>query len=192
MRLAEASDRASLERMISIRALWMRARGLRGWEGWLANGQALAAQAGDPSWPLWVMLSGGRIVGQTTLLDGQRPSVCWTAPEKAELAISMHSTVTDPQHAGRGLGAAMASWALDHAARRPVRWVRRTVGPDERLVQLYQAQGWTVVRQTWHGEQPCWLLQCAAQRQPGLDGLVVEQPRTPGGHRSGSRAAAVR
>ena len=172
IRSAGPEDRDGIACLIRARAAWMRANGLRRWRGWEKSADALAGQAADPDWAVWVVACGTGVVGVTTL--DQTPALGWTAQEQAEPATFLQSTVTKPGHAG--LGMAVAFWALDHAARRGDCWVRRGVltdsdGGNRGLVRYYRRQGWRVVRAIEHPRKPgitVWSLARPAERQTWL------------------------
>ncbi|NUT49402.1 MAG: hypothetical protein HOV94_19150 [Saccharothrix sp.] len=182
MRPGRVTDRVEVAGMIRARAAWMREAGHRRWAGWDRNADELAAQLGDPRWPTWVLCDPAEgIVGLTTAAD-DTPLLGWSERERAEGAVFLQSTVTDPHCSGRGLGVLIAYWALDHAARQGRRWVRRgvlTAGDDNRgLLRYYRWQGWRVVRASRHPRRPevtVWSLQRPAEHQPELDRLVRRQ-----------------
>ncbi|GAA1315669.1 hypothetical protein [Saccharothrix xinjiangensis] len=186
IRQGRTADRDEVADMIRARAAWMRDRGYRRWTGWDRNAEELAVQLGDPRWPTWVLCDAeDGTVGITTAAQ-DTPLLGWSEHERAESAVFLQSTVTDPRHAGRGLGILIAFWALDHAARQGRDWVRRgvlTIGEDNRgLLRYYRSQGWRVVRAGAHPrrrEVTVWSLQRPAERQPNLDGVVIRQPTLP-------------
>jgi hypothetical protein len=110
----------------------------------------LAAQAADPSFPVWVMTgAGGAVVGCTSLYE-QSPPWFWTDAEQAEPAFFLATTVTDPALAGQRLGALMAWAVLDLAARTGRRWVRRGTTEAAPVRYYRDVQGWDVVREKEH------------------------------------------
>jgi len=143
MRRARAVDQEPIARMIHARSAWLRERGMPGWE---ASADALAAQAADPAMPVWVLTDDAQVIGCTSLFD-ESPAWFWTEEERAEPALFMATTVTDPRYAGQRIGCHLAWWVLDHAARTERTWVRRgTTEPG--LVRYYRdEQGWQVVRE---------------------------------------------
>lgn len=173
IRPARLADRESLAALVHARAAWMQEKGIRGGAGWARNAGELAEQAGDPAWPVWVLTAGtGEIVGRTTVGD-QSPEWCWTEQERSEPAIFLSTTVTHPSRAGEQLGYLIARWALDYAARRGMRWVRRGTGPDPGLVRYYcDVQGWHVVRSVERGDVTAWALTRRAELQPGLSQVL--------------------
>jgi hypothetical protein len=147
-RRATADDEKPVADMIVARSAWMRQTGVAGWEGWEAPAPALAGQATDPAFPVWVLTreGDGAVVGCTSVFD-ESPPWFWTEEERAKPAFFLASTVTDPACAGQRTGALIAWAMLDHAARTNREWVRRgTTEPG--LVRYYRdVQGWDVVRE---------------------------------------------
>lgn len=143
MRRADKDDVDAIAAMIRARSAWMRDRGQPAWED---AADDLAGQAADPDVPVWVLTGGGEAIGCTTLLD-QSPAWFWTEAERAEPALFMVSTVTDPRFAGQQLGCQLAWWVLDHAARTGRVWVRRGTFVPELVAYYRDVQGWQVVRQ---------------------------------------------
>jgi len=145
MRPADADDRPAVAELFRARSVWMRNRGLEGWQGWGASAEELAVQAGDPDsakvGPVWVLTHDDGIVGVTTLYE-QTPLWGWTDAERAEPAIFLATTCTDPAFAGKRLGCLIAWWALGHASERGFAWVRRGCGYEQLMRyyrELYQA-----------------------------------------------------
>jgi hypothetical protein len=137
MRPASAADQEPIAAMIRARSAWMRRRGIHGWDGWESSAEVLAAQAADPSFPVWVMTGAdGGIAGCTSLYE-QSPPWFWTEAEQAESAFFLATTVTDPALAGQRAGALMSWSVLDLAARTGRRWVRR--GTTEPALVAYHA-----------------------------------------------------
>lgn len=148
----------------------MRERGIHGWHGWESSAEVLAAQAGDPSFPVWVMTGAdGGIAGCTSVYE-QSPPWFWTVDEQAEPSFFLATTVTDPAFPGRRLGALMAWSVLDLAARTGREWVRRST-TEAGLVRYYRdVQGWDVVREKEHKG---FLVTGMARRAEPQDGLAV-------------------
>lgn len=171
MRPATVEDQAPIENMIRSRGRWMREQGVPGGGGWAANAAALAAQAADPAFPVWVLTdddSGTETVVGCTSLFEESPPWFWTEAERVEPAIFLASTVTDPAHTGRRLGCQIVWWALDHAARTGRTWVRRHA-TEPGLVRYYtQVQGWEVVRTLDKNGFTVTGMTRRAQRQPDL------------------------
>ena len=177
IRRAAPGDGADVAALVRARADWMRAGGLAAWREWADFAGVLAGRTADPAHPIWLLHAGSRLLGCTTVAD--TPGLGWTERERAEPAVFLQSTVTLPGHPG--LGTVVAFWALDHAARRGARWVRRgvlTAGVRaDGLVRYYRRQGWRVVRVAAHPERVgvhVWLLARPAAPQPDLADVVVE------------------
>lgn len=174
LRRAAAGDEKPVADMILARSGWMKQRGVIGWDGWEASASALAEQAADPSFPVWVLTRevDGVVVGCTSVFD-ELPSWFWTEEERAEPSYFLATTVTDPAYAGQRIGALIAWTLLDHAVRTGRVWVRRgTTEPG--LVRYYRdVQGWSVVREK---ERDGFLVTGLARRaelQPGLPARVA-------------------
>ncbi|MFF5265490.1 hypothetical protein ACFY4C_41995 [Actinomadura viridis] len=80
MRLAHESDQCGIAAMIRRRDEWMLARG---WPGFGDRIEAMASQAGDPGFPVWVLIRGQEIMGCTMLFD-ELPQWCFTEDERSE------------------------------------------------------------------------------------------------------------
>lgn len=175
MRPARAADQDPIARMIHARSAWLRERGMPGWED-AADG--LAAQATQPEFPVWVLTDHDRVIGCTSLYD-ESPAWFWTASERAEPALFMATTVTDPDYAGQRVGCRIAWWALDHAARTGHRWVRRGT-TEPRLVRYYRdVQGWEVVREKARDGTTVTGLTRRARRLPDPLATSVERAGQP-------------
>ncbi|GAA2712936.1 GNAT family N-acetyltransferase [Actinoplanes palleronii] len=143
MRPAGPADEEPIAQMIRARSVWLRERGMPGWD---EAADALAAQAAQPGFPVWVLIDADRVIGCTSLFE-ESPAWFWTEQERAEPAVFMATTVTDPAHAGQQIGCQVAWWVLDHAARTGKQWVRRGT-TESGLVRYYRdVQGWHVVRE---------------------------------------------
>ncbi|MET9341855.1 hypothetical protein [Nonomuraea sp. NPDC003804] len=153
MRPARVEDRPEIETLIRARAAWMRERELPGWEGWHGKAAELAAQAGDPAFPVWAMTGDdGQVVGVTSLYEQSSPLLWPDEAERAEPAIFLATTITDPALSSQRPGSLIAWWALHQAAAQGRTWVRRGTGPYPGLVAYYRdVQGWSVVRTVEHG-----------------------------------------
>lgn len=142
MRLATSADRSQVARLVEARCDWMEQRGLPSWRGALDE---LAAQCGNPDGDVWVLDSDEHgVVGQMVVQD-QGPPWGWTAEERAEPALYLSGSVTDPAVRARRPGTVMALWAVDRAARLGVTWVRRHCHSPE-VARYNQTQGFTLVR----------------------------------------------
>jgi hypothetical protein len=137
MRPATAADQPAVARMIRARCQWMEERGLPSWR---ASVDDLASQCTNPYGDVWLLeLDGSRIVGRTTVQE-QGPPWGWTDEERAEAALYLNTSVTDPTFRALRLGTLMAWWAVDRAAREGKHWVRRDCLWPE-LARYYQRQG---------------------------------------------------
>ena len=92
MRPARPADQDPIARMIRARSGWLRERGMPDWDN---AADALAAQAAQPGFPVWVLTDDDTVIGCTSLFD-ESPAWFWTEAERAEPAIFMATTVTDP------------------------------------------------------------------------------------------------
>ncbi|MEW9556332.1 hypothetical protein [Nonomuraea sp. NPDC050783] len=173
MRPATADDRPAVAALIRARAVWMRERGLGGWQGWHEGAADLAEQAGDEAFPVWALIDlEGRVAGVSSLFEQASPLLWPDDAERAEACIFLAGTVTDPAYAGYRPGALIAWWALDRAFRLGRRWVRRGTGPYPGLVAYYRdVQGWQVVRTVEHQGVIAYALERRAEPQPHLPAL---------------------
>jgi hypothetical protein len=173
MRPASADDQEPIATMIRARSVWMRGRGINGWDSWESSAPALAAQAADPAFPVWVMTDdSGTIVACTSLYE-ESPPWFWTEAEQAEPAFFLATTVTDPALAGQRTGALVAWTVLDLAARTGREWVRRGT-TEPKLVRYYRdVQGWTVIREKEHKGFLFTGLARRAEPQPAIPVCVI-------------------
>ncbi|MFE6520660.1 GNAT family N-acetyltransferase [Streptomyces sp. NPDC057794] len=72
------------------------------------------------------------------------------ATERAEPALYLSTTCTDPAWRGHRPGALLAAWALEHAAGNGAAWLRRSCDNDRLLRYYRDVQGFTVVRTVVH------------------------------------------
>jgi hypothetical protein len=93
MRPATGTDKAAVEAMISARCDWMEDRDLPSWRGQLDN---LVEQTDNPCGDVWVLELDGQIIGRTTVQADAPPPWGWTSPERADHALYMTTTITDP------------------------------------------------------------------------------------------------
>lgn len=168
MRRADAGDREPIAAMIRRRDAWMLARGLPGFGDGV---ETMAAQAGDPVFPVWVLERGGEVLGSTTLFD-EAPAWCFTEAERSAPALYLASTITAPS-GGLRLGSLIAWWALDHAARSGRRWVGRNTFEPALMRYYRDAQGWSVLRELERRGRPCWTLAREAEHRPDLNALFA-------------------
>lgn len=145
MRPARPEDKYALEVMIQARSDWMAKRQLANWHSWGRHVQALAANCSGRFGDMWVLTENGdRIVGCTTILTTAAPWV-WTGSEASDSAVYLNATVTDPAERHRKLGTLIAHWAVDHAARKNISYVRRDC-TSPALAAYYEQQQFTLVR----------------------------------------------
>lgn len=168
MRPARAADQDAVAEMILARCAWMEERGLPSWR---TSADDLAAQCENTFGDVWVLEMDGRIVGRTTVQQ-QCPPFGWTDTERAEPALYLFTTVTDPAFRHKKLGTLIAWWAVDRAARQGVQWVRRgCLWPS--LASYYESQGFTLVREIDHGGNRMFML---ARRAEPIELPLTEMP----------------
>src|SRR3954447_15672174 len=93
MRLARPSDKAAVARVIDARCGWMEARGLPSWRD--ARGD-LVAQCDNPDGDVWVLDDeAAGVIGQT-VVQRQGPRGGWIDAERAESALSLSGSITEP------------------------------------------------------------------------------------------------
>ncbi|MGP3926847.1 GNAT family N-acetyltransferase [Streptomyces sp. 8N616] len=168
MRPATEADVPAYAALIRDRAVWMVRRGLEGGEELPKRADQIAAQAADNHTPVWAMTNpDGRLVGCTSLYE-ETPLWGWTDAERAESAVFLATTFTDPAARAERPGALIAWWALGHAARRDKEWVRRGCGHTG-LVRYYRdVQGFGLVHTTERHGHPAYLLARKAEELSGL------------------------
>ncbi|WP_245681782.1 GNAT family N-acetyltransferase [Actinomadura kijaniata] len=105
----------------------------------------LVAQCDNPDGDVWVLEDDELgVVGQMVVQE-VGPPWGWTEAERAEPALYLSGSVTDPVLRERRPGALMAWWAVDRAARLGARWVRRHCH-FEGVARYNLSQGFTLVR----------------------------------------------
>lgn len=167
MRLARVADVPGVVEVILKRSAWLEERGMPSWRG---AAEELAAQAGNGF--MWVLEGAeGRVVGCTTIQE-QTPPWGWTEEELAQPADYLYSTATDPAYREHKPGTFIALWAVDRAARRERRWVRRgCMFPG--LVRYYETQGFVLVHEVQRTRNLVSLMQRRAEllesRPPSTD-----------------------
>jgi hypothetical protein len=167
MRRATAADLDAVEAMMLARADWMRDNCVRDAGAWREAASELAAQAAEEPTYMWVLLDGDRVVGSTCAYD-ETPPTGWTEAERAESAVFLATTVTDPAYRRLRPGWLIALWALDHAARSGVTWVRRGT-TEEGLVRYYRdVQGWELRHSVPVGDRTVHMLGRRAELVPRL------------------------
>jgi hypothetical protein len=162
MRLAAGSDRAAVRSMIAARCDWLEERALPSWRPSLDD---LVSLTDNPCGDVWVLeLDGSRLVGRTTLQE-HAPPWGWTERERAEPALYMTTSVTDPAFRAMKPGTLMAWWAVHHAAWAGAAWVRRDCLVPE-LAKYYLTQGYDLVREAEHKGHRLFMM---ARRSERLD-----------------------
>jgi hypothetical protein len=160
MRPAQPSDRASAARVIDARCDWLEARGLASWRG---ARDGLVAQCDNPQRDVWVLVDETtRVIGQT-VIQRQGPPFGWTDAERAEPALYLSGSITDPAAKALRPGALMAWWAVDLAARQDVPWVRRHAQVPE-VAAYDQTQGFALVREEQRTHARLYMLARKAER----------------------------
>ena len=160
MRPASAADSVAVRAMISARCDWLEERGLPSWRSSLDD---LVSQTGNPCGDVWVLeLGGSRVIGRTTLQE-HAPPWGWTDQERAEPALYLTTSVTDPAFRDIKPGTLMAYWAVDRAAQMGAEWVRRDCLVPE-LAKYYQTQGYDLVREAEHKGHRLFMMARAAER----------------------------
>ncbi|MFE2722365.1 hypothetical protein [Kitasatospora sp. NPDC059327] len=135
--------------------------------------EVYGSQAGDPTFPVWVLEHEAEgVVGCTTHFGNEvLPPWGFTEEERAEPTLFLATTFTAPNP--HRLGRLIAWWSLDHAAQQGLRWVRRGTG-QEQLSRYYQeAQGWDLLRVAERHDVKVYMLQRQAERVLGLADMMV-------------------
>lgn len=168
MRPATVADRASIAGMIRKRDAWMLDRGLPGFGD---SAETMAAQAGDPVFPVWVLTRDGSVMGCTTVLD-ESPAWCFTEEEREEPALFLASTITAPT-GGQRLGCLIASWSLFHASATGRQWVRRGTFEPALMRYYRDVQDWRLLREVERRGRTSFVMARRAEPQPGLANLFA-------------------
>jgi hypothetical protein len=79
------------------------------------------------------------------VVQDQGPPWGWTDEERAEPALYLSGSITDPAVREVRPGTLMAWWAVDQTARHGVPWVRRHYH-FEGVARYNESQGFTIVR----------------------------------------------
>ena len=154
MRAAAGTDKTAVEAMLSARCDWLEDRGLPSWRASLDD---LVSQTENPCGDVWILeFDGSRVIGRTTLQE-QGPPWGWTDAERAEPALYMTTSVTDPAFRGMKPGTMMAHWAVDRAAQSGAEWVRRDCAFPE-LAKYYLSQGYDLVREAERGRHRLFMM----------------------------------
>jgi hypothetical protein len=160
MRLAGPSDKAAVARVVDARCDWMEVRGLPSWR---SVREDLVAQCDNPEGDVWVLDDeAAGVIGQT-VIQRQGPPWGWTDAERAESALYLSGSITDPAAKALRPGSLMAWWAVDLAARQGVPWVRRHA-QFPRVAVYDQDQGFTLVREEQRTHARLYMLARKAER----------------------------
>jgi hypothetical protein len=160
MRPARTSDKTAVARVVGARCDWMESRGLPSWRG---AEDDLVAQCDNPEGDVWVLDDeDAGVIGQTVVQE-QGPPFGWTDAERAESALYLSGSVTDPAARALRPGSLIAWWAVDLAARRGVPWVRRHAQVPQ-VAAYDQAQGFDLVREEQRTHARLWMLARKAER----------------------------
>ncbi|HEY7263655.1 MAG TPA: hypothetical protein VH589_19475 [Trebonia sp.] len=87
----------------------------------------------------------------------------WTDEERAESALYLSGSVTDPAAKALRPGSLMAWWAVDLAARQGVPWVRRHAQVSQ-VAAYNQARGFALVREGQRTHVRLYMLARKAER----------------------------
>lgn len=146
VRSAQPEDTDALAAVIRARALWMRGWGLEDWDAWLGSADLLAARAVRPGSRARLLVhDSGAVVGCTTLSETPSDDG-WNPGERAEAALYLSTTCTDPAWRDQRPGSLLVSWALGRAAQEGRSWLRRSCRGDGLLRHYRDVQGFTLVR----------------------------------------------
>ena len=164
--------------MIGARCGWLESRGLPSWRPALDD---LVSQTDNPCGDVWVLeLDESRVIGRTTLQE-HAPPWGWTAQERAEPALYMTTSVTDPEFRSLKPGTLMACWAVDRAAHLGAQWVRRDCLVPE-LAKYYLTQKYDLVREAEHKGHRLFMMARKAERLDLADAFTDTRQR-PGADR---------
>jgi hypothetical protein len=160
MRLARPMDKVSVARVVAARCDWMEAKGLPSWRG---AADDLVAQCDNPESDVWVLDDeAAGVIGQTVVQE-VGPPFGWTDAERAESALYLSGSVTDPAAKALRPGSLIAWWAVDLAARQGVPWVRRHAQVPQ-VAAYDQGQGFELVREEQRTHARLWMLARKAER----------------------------
>jgi hypothetical protein len=160
MRLAQPSDKDAVARVVDARCDWLEARGLPSWRGARDD---LIAQCDNGEGDVWVLDDGtAGVVGQT-MVQREGPPFGWTDAERAEPALYLSGTITQPAARALQPGSLIAWWAVDLAARQGVPWVRRHAHVLQ-VAAYGQTQGFGLVREEQRTHARLWMLARKAER----------------------------
>ena len=160
MRPASTADRQGVRAVIAARCDWLEANGMPSWRPSLDD---LVAQTDNPCGDVWLLADGSRVIGRTTLQGDVPPPWGWTDAERAEHALYLTTSVTDPEFRAVRPGTLMALWAVDQAAQAGASWVRRDCAFSE-LAKYYQTQGYDLVREAEYKGRRLFMMARRAER----------------------------
>ena len=121
------------------------------------------AQCDNPEGDVWVLDDkAGGVIGQT-VVQRQGPPFGWTDAERAEQALYLSGSITDPAAKPVQPGALMAWWTVDLAAREGLAWVRRHAQVPQ-VAAYDQVQGFGLVREEQRTRARLWMLARKAER----------------------------
>ncbi|WEH37894.1 GNAT family N-acetyltransferase (plasmid) [Streptomyces sp. AM 4-1-1] len=172
MRPATPDDQPRLAEMIQARSDWMKDKQLPNWHSWGKHVHELASNCTRRPSEMWVLTGhDDHILGCTTILRTAAPWT-WTTTEAADSAYYLNGTVTDPAERHRKLGAVIAHWVVDRAAREGISRVRRDC-TSPALAEYYQQQNFQLIRQvSAPGGHTSYALERKAARVPEIASWV--------------------
>jgi hypothetical protein len=160
MRPARPSDKPAVARVVDARCGRMEARGLPSWRDARDH---LVAQCDNSEGHVWVLDDeAAGVIGQT-VVQRQGPPWGWTDAERAEPALYLSGSITDPAAKALRPGSLMAWWAVDLAARQGVGWVRRHAQFPQ-IAAYDETQGFTLVREEQRTHARLYMLARKAER----------------------------
>ncbi|MEV5710535.1 GNAT family N-acetyltransferase [Actinoallomurus sp. NPDC052274] len=160
MRLATSDDGPEVAEMVRARCDWLEQNGLESWRDAIDD---LAAQCDNPAGDVWVLADDERgVVGQVVVQD-QGPPWGWTDAERAEAALYLSGSITDPSLRERKLGTVMSWWVVDRAAQLGVPWVRRHCH-FAGVARYNETQGFAVVREEQRTHARLYIMARRAER----------------------------
>ena len=178
MRPAQSADRPQIRELVTARSQWLFNRGVIALPN-PAVSRSLAGERDTDGRPLvWVCHDEDDVLRGVASLLSVMPDGTWRGDEMKEHALLLTGTWTDPLARSDRLGALMAWWALDYAAKQGVTWLRRLTS-SSRLLEYHQQQGWTFQRTAHSGRAPQHLLTRRALPVPGLRALITESADAP-------------
>lgn len=161
MRLASAADIAQVADLVSARCNWMEERGLPSWRDAVED---IAGQCDNPEGDVWVLehAEHGGVVGRTVVQD-QGPPWGWDDAERAEPALYLSGSITDPALRAERPGTLMAWWAVDRAAQHDIPWVRRHCHFPG-VARYNETQGFALVREEQRTNARLYMMARRAER----------------------------